>query len=220
MSSMFNYHKYNYLIMQNYSSNNTAVMVVDPFNDFLSEGGKRWSRTKETVIGVNLIENLKKILYAGRSSGIKIVYVPHHKYEKGDFEDWKFLAPTHKGSLKYSLVEKGSWGGEFHPELTPKQGDLIAQNHWTASGFANTNLDFLLKLHNVDRVIITGMRANTCIDTTARYAVELGYHTTLIKDAIAAYNWEEIKATVEVNFPNYGHALISTKEFIDICSKL
>ncbi|MGI0052592.1 MAG: hypothetical protein ACRD8K_12735 [Nitrososphaeraceae archaeon] len=37
------------------------------------------------------------------------------------------------------------------------------------------------------------MRANTCIDTTARYAVELGYHTTLIKDVIAAYTWEEIR---------------------------
>ena len=45
------------------------------------------------------------------------------------------------------------------------------------------------------------MKANTCIDTTARYAVELGYHTTLIKDAIAAFNWDEIKATIEVNFP-------------------
>jgi nicotinamidase-related amidase len=60
------------------------------------------------------------------------------------------------------------------------------------------------------------MRANTCIDTTARYAVELGYHTTLLKDAIAAYNWEEIKATVEVNCPAYGHTLLSTGEFINI----
>ena len=97
----------------------------------------------------------------------------------------------------------------------PQSGDLIAQNHWTASGFANTNLDFLLKQHNIDHVVIAGMKANTCIDTTSRYAVELGYHTTLIKDAIAAFNWEEIKATVEVNFPNYCHTLLSTEEFID-----
>jgi nicotinamidase-related amidase len=41
------------------------------------------------------------------------------------------------------------------------------------------------------------MKANTCIDTTSRYAVELGYLTTLIKDAVAVFNWEEIKATVE-----------------------
>lgn len=64
------------------------------------------------------------------------------------------------------------------------------------------------------------MRANTCIDTTARYAVELGYHTTFIKDTIAAYSWEEIKVTVEVNLPNYGHILLSTKEFIDISSNI
>jgi hypothetical protein len=45
--------------------------------------------------------------------------------------------------------------------------------------------------------------------------VELGYHTTLLKDAIAAFNWEEIKATVKVNFPAYGHTLLSTEEFIN-----
>jgi hypothetical protein len=41
--------------VKNYSSENTALLIVDPFNDFLSEGGKLWSTTKETVKGVNLI---------------------------------------------------------------------------------------------------------------------------------------------------------------------
>jgi nicotinamidase-related amidase len=86
--------------MKNYSSENTALLIVDPFNDFLSENGKLWSVTKETVKGVNLIENLKNILSAARSSGIKVVYVPHHMTEKGDFADWKFLAPTHKGVFR------------------------------------------------------------------------------------------------------------------------
>ena len=36
----------------------------------------------------------------------------------------------------------------------------------------------------------------------------------LIKDGIAAFTWDEIKATTEINFPNYGHALFSTEEFI------
>ena len=70
--------------------------------------------TKETVKGTNLIENLKKILSTARASGIKVVYVPHRNYEKGDFADWKF-SPTHEGCLKYSLFERGSWGGKFHP---------------------------------------------------------------------------------------------------------
>jgi nicotinamidase-related amidase len=69
--------------MKSYSSQNTAILIVDPFNDFLSEGGKRWSKTKETVKGVNLIEKLKSILSAARSFGINIIYVPHHQTEKG-----------------------------------------------------------------------------------------------------------------------------------------
>jgi nicotinamidase-related amidase len=58
------------------------------------------------------------------------------------------------------------------------------------------------------------MKANTCIDTTSRNTVELGYHTTIIKDVIATFTWEEIKATVETNFPNYGHALCLQKNLL------
>jgi hypothetical protein len=48
--------------------------------------------------------------------------------------------------------------------------------------------------------------------------VKLGHHSTLIKDSIAAFNWEEIKPTVEINLPSYGHALLSTEEFVDALS--
>jgi hypothetical protein len=93
--------------MKNYSSQDTAVLIVDPYNDFLSEGGKLWSITKETVNGVNLIGNLKNILSAARSSGFKIIYVPHHQTEKGDYVDWKSRAPSHQGSLDYSSLNEG-----------------------------------------------------------------------------------------------------------------
>ncbi len=111
-------------------------------------------------------------------------------------------------------MKKIAWVPQFHPELVAQEGDIIAQNHWTGSGFANTDLDFLLKQHGIDHIVLAGMRANTCIDSTARYGVELGYHVTLIKDGIGSFTWEEIKATVETNFPNYGHCLLSTADFI------
>jgi nicotinamidase-related amidase len=73
----------------------------------------------------------------------------------------------------------------------------------------------LLRQHGIEYIIVAGMRANTCIDSTARYGVELGYHVTLISDAIGAFNWEEVKATTQITFPNYGHSLLTTKEFIE-----
>lgn len=201
--------------MSTYNFQHTAVILVDPFNDFLSEGGKLYPITKETVKGTKMVRNLKMLLAAARAQNIRIVYAPHHHTQKGDYLNWKFLAPSHQGSKSTVLFEKGSWGAEFHPELLPQPGDLIAQNHWTGSGFANTDLDFLLRMHNIEHIVLAGMRANTCIDSTARYGVELGYHVTLIKDGIGAFSWEEIKATVETNFPNYGHALLSAAEFIN-----
>lgn len=190
-----------------------ALVVVDPFNDFLSEGGKLYSYAKETLEGNKVVENIKFLLETARNRNILVVYAPHRHTDKGDYMNWKFLSPSHEGSKNMAVFEKGSWGAEFHPDLLPKNGDLIAQNHWTGSGFANTDLDFLLRMHNIDHIVLCGMRANTCIDSTARFGVELGYHVTLIKDAIGAFNWEEIKATTEINFPNYGHQILSTEEF-------
>jgi hypothetical protein len=48
---------------------------------------------------------------------------------------------------------------------------------------------------------------------------ELGYLTKFIKDAIAAYNWDEIKVTLKINFSKYDYILGSTKDFIDILKK-
>lgn len=200
--------------MQEYTSKVTALIVVDPFNDFLSEKGKLWPYTKETVTGTNLVATLRHLISSARAKGIRIIYAPHHHTEKNDYQDWKFLAPSHAGNRATLSFEKNSWGAEFHQELQPASGDIIALNHWTASGFANTDLDFILKTRGITHVAIAGMRANTCIDSTARYAVELGYHTTLIKDGIAAFSWEEIDATTRINFPAYGHALLSANEFL------
>jgi len=61
---------------------------------------------------------------------------------------------------------------------------------------------------------VTGLRANTCIDSTVRYAAELGYEVTLVKDAVGSYTWEEMKATLELNAPNYARAIVSTTELI------
>ncbi len=201
--------------MNKFHANKTAIVVVDPFNDFLSEGGKLWQFTRETVDKINLVKNLQRLLTVARRRGILVVYAPHHHSEKSSYANWKFTAPSHAGARDTMSFEKGSWGAEFHPLLTPAQDDLIAQHHWTASGFANTDLDFILRAHDIDRIVVTGMRANTCIDSTARYGVELGYHVTLIKDCIGAFSMEEVRVTVEITFPNYGHEILTADEFIN-----
>ena len=41
-----------------------------------------------------------------------------------------------------------------------------------------------------------------------RYAAELGYDVTVVKDAIASYQWEEMRAALEINLPNYATSIL------------
>ncbi len=96
----------------------------------------------------------------------------------------------------------------------------MAQEHWCSSGFANTDLDLQLKRHGIQRLIVAGLIAHTCVESTVRFAVELGYEVTLLKDATADYSEEFMHAALDVNFPNYASAIVKTNEVIDTISSL
>jgi Isochorismatase family len=113
---------------------------------------------------------------------------------------------------KRSSTERGAVNFTRIFNLYPNE--IVAQEHWCSSGFANTDLDLLLKRHGLQQLIIIGLLANTCIDSTTRFAVELGYRVTLAKDAIASLSWDEMKATLEINAPLYANAIVSTEELI------
>jgi nicotinamidase-related amidase len=91
---------------------------------------------------------------------------------------------------------------------------VIVKEHWGGSGFANTDLDFLLKQHGIDTLVIVGMLANTCIETTGKFAAELGYHVTLVRDATAAFSAEAMHAAHEINGPTYAHSIVTTQELL------
>jgi nicotinamidase-related amidase len=108
----------------------------------------------------------------------------------------------------------GSWGGEFHPEFGPRDGDVVVLEHWGQSGFANTDLDAQLTQRGIEKIILVGFVANTCVESTARFGMELGYHVTLIKDVTAAFEPEGMHAAHEVNGPRFARAILTTKELI------
>ncbi len=62
-----------------YDPTRTGLLFVDPYNDFLSEGGKLWPRVKEVAQQVGLIENLKIIVKMVRDQNIQLFIVPHHR---------------------------------------------------------------------------------------------------------------------------------------------
>jgi nicotinamidase-related amidase len=197
-----------------YRAERTALLLVDPYNDFLSHGGKLFPMIKEVADDVRLLDNLRSAVNGARDAGIRVFYVPHRRWEPGDYENWDHPNPTQRLVQQRHTFAKGTWGGEWHPDFVPQDGDIVIKEHWAQSGFANTDLDFQLKQQGVTHVIVVGLLANTCIESTSRFAMELGYHVTLVRDATAAFTKEMMRAAHELNGPTYAHAIVTTGELL------
>lgn len=198
-----------------YEINRTALLFVDPYNDFLAEGGKLWPMVREVALSVGLHGNLRRVTEAARARGIRVFIVPHHRAEPDEFAHWHHPTPYQAGASQMQVFAKGEWGGEWHPDFAPLPGDVIVKEHWCSSGFANTDLDLLLKQHGISHVIMIGLIANTCIEATGRFAVELGYHVTLVRDATAAASAAAMHAAHDLNGPAYAHSIVTTAELLD-----
>ena len=198
----------------------TALIVIDPYNDFISEGGKIWPRIKEVAQANKCVPNMLQTLNAARKAGLRVLYAMHHRYQPGDYETWTYIAPIQKRSWSSKAFEYGTWGGDIRSEFEPQPGDIVAQEHWCSSGFANTDLDLQLKNHGIHRLIVTGLIAHTCVEATVRYAAELGYEVTMVRDATADYSNEEMHAALDINIPNYASAIVTTNEIVDSLTSL
>ena len=196
-----------------YEPKHTALLIVDPYNDFMSEGGKLYDVTKPTADSVGFYQNMRKLIPAVRAAGIQVVIVPHHRSKPEDFDNWQHVNPVQRQTKNQMTFEANTWGGEWHPEFGPKQGDIIAHEHWAQNGFANTDLNELLKQHDIKKLVIVGFIANSCVESTARFGMELGYHVTLIKDATAAFNPEGMTAA-RVSAKLFAHAELNTDDFL------
>jgi ureidoacrylate peracid hydrolase len=203
-----------------YSKDMTGLVVIDPYNDFISAGGKVWDRLKGVIETNNCVGHMEQVLAAARSVDMRVFYALHRRYRPGDYESWKYIAPIQKAAWSRKTFEHGTWGGEIRGEFEPQPGDIVAHEHWGSSGFANTDLDLQLKRHGIHQLIVMGLIAHTCVEATVRYAAELGYQVTMVKDATADYSETEMHAALEINIPNYATAVVTAEEVIAAISSV
>ena len=203
-----------------YDKHLTALLVIDPYNDFISEGGKVWDRLKGVAEANKCVPHMMQVLDAARKAELRVFYALHRRYRPGDYETWKYIAPVQRAAWSRKTFEYGTWGGEIRREFAPQPGDIVALEHWCSSGFANTDLDLQLKTHGIHRLIVMGLIAHTCVEATVRYAAELGYEVTMVKDATASYSDTEMHAALDINIPNYANAIVTTNEVVDSISSL
>lgn len=191
----------------------TALLVIDPVNDFLSEGGAAWEMTKTTVEKNDVVANLKRVITGARAQGIPVLFGPM-AYTEEDYADEKLQRRTGINRLMFEMKMflAGSWGADFHPELQPEESDIILLPH-KGTDVYQTDLPEHLQRLGITHLVIAGMTANLCCESTGRHAAEAGYDVTFLSDAIGSESLPSYEAAIRVNYPLIGNAVMTVDEF-------
>jgi nicotinamidase-related amidase len=78
----------------------------------------------------------------------------------------------------------------------------------------------LSEFHGIQKLIVIGLIAHTCLEAIVRFAAELGYDVTVVRDATADYSDAEMHAALDVNLPNYASAIVITDEIVGLISSM
>ena len=102
-----------------YDATRTALLVVDPYNDFISEGGKLYELCRETIVSQDCVTHMREVLAVARAAGLLVCYAPHHRWRPGDYETWHYTAHSQASVAKNEVFAADTWGGTFHPDFQP-----------------------------------------------------------------------------------------------------
>src|SRR5258706_16114007 len=97
-----------------YDPADTALLVVDPYNDFMSEGGKLYDQIKDVADSVDMFGNLRKVIPAARSAGLKIFVLPHRSYQGVNYENWRQRTGPQGSVMENKALARGTGGGVVH----------------------------------------------------------------------------------------------------------
>ncbi|HIW51612.1 MAG TPA: cysteine hydrolase [Candidatus Blautia intestinavium] len=201
----------------------TAIILIEPQNDFLTEGGTMYAFIKDQLKERNVIANLQELLKGAREKGVKIFYVPFHSFEEG-FPELKKGGPAYEGLRGLEIDMKADWGTgawlrgtpgpEIIKELTPQKGDIIVEGKKTLDAFHSTAIDYLLRANEIEYAVFAGFHTNWCVESSARSAYDKGYRVVVVGDCTATDTEREQRYAEEVIFPKIGKVM-NHQEFLD-----
>jgi len=206
------------------NKNDTAVLITDPQNDFLSEKGVTWELVGDSVNENKTVENIERIIKAAKANGFEVFISPHYYYPTD--HSWKFGGTVEKLMHEIKMFDRSgalsltgfSGSGadwlERYKSLIEDGKTIVVSPH-KVYGPENNDLILQLRKRNISKIILGGMSANLCVEAHLREFLEQGFEVTVVKDATAGARHPELgdgyKAAL-VNFGYIANAVLSTDE--------
>jgi nicotinamidase-related amidase len=208
----------------------TALVVIDPQNDVLSEKGVSWELLSDSLKENNTVENLARLFKAAKDRDFGVFISPHYLYphdqawqfggavEKWMLEDKEFWRPGPLSLTGFS-GSGADWLKRFKPFI--EDGKTVVASPHKVYGLQSNDLVLQLRKRRINRVILAGMMANLCVETHLRELLEQGFEVAVVKDATAAPRHPKLgdgyKAAV-ISFGFLANAVLTTDEAVKAMS--
>jgi len=191
----------------------TALVLIEYQNDFLSEGGALHEGVRAELTRTNMLAHTRDLVAEARKKGVRIVWVPIEfapGYPELATESYGILA----GVKATNAFRIGSWGAQIVDSLAPHESDIVIAGKRGLCGFASTNLDFVLRQNGISRIALGGLLTDCCVESTMRSAYERGYIVQTLTDCTATLSKAQHEAAIAFTYPMFSHP-VTSRAFLD-----
>ncbi len=209
-----------------FDTRDTAVVIIDPQNDFLNEKGMSWDAVGASVTENGTVGNIERLLEAAKANGYELFISPHYFYPTDD--GWKTNGPlesdefrtrtfARSGPLNLTgFADSGAdWLDRFKPYI--EDGKTIVVSPHKVFGPQTNDLVLQLGKRGISKIILGGMLANACVESHLREFLERGLEVAVVKDAVAGPRhpeWGDGYQAALINYRFLAHLVLSTDEAV------
>jgi ureidoacrylate peracid hydrolase len=155
----------------------TAVVVIDPQNDFLHQDGWYGQQGIDISHMRRTIEPTRQLLTDARAKDIPIIWTRHGSRDVEDGGPFMRLRPF----LKNGGLRQDTWGYQILDDLEPQKDDWYVDKT-RLSAFFNSNLEGVLRALDAETVLMAGVLTNQCVAATSKDAMFRDFKPIVVED--------------------------------------
>ncbi|MGO3732250.1 MAG: cysteine hydrolase family protein [Vagococcus sp.] len=177
-----------------------ALIVIDMVYDFVNPNGSVYYESNKQVL-----ENVTKLIPEAKSKGLLIIYI-QHSHRKGKFDKKTLIG--RKNCLEGT-------GGDLLDSSLPidYENDYILKKR-RYSAFDYTDLDLILREHNIKNVVICGTKTNNCVRSTVEDAYHLDYDVYVVSDCVGT-DKKEVNDIYLYDINRYYGTVVSSDQLLN-----
>ncbi len=180
-----------------------GLIIIDMQRDFVDPGGFGEALGNDVSLLRKAIGPVGQVLAAARRAGLLVIHT-----REGHRPDLTDLPPSKKarGRLKNGIGDagpmgrilvRGEYGHDIIDELTPRPGEPVVDKPGKGAFYA-TDLEGILRNHDIRQLIVCGVTTEVCVNTTVREANDRGYDCLVLADCVASYFPEFQRVALEM----------------------